>query len=135
MTAAYARALSDGACVDLPAAVVDKYLWADPRTARFNYLTGKAICGHCVVRTECLAVAIELPSVENGIRGGESPNAVSKLRTRYLAGEAGAFALAAEAVSVQPVLGGLLTAHGLRAGRFGDAEWRSDPVQLRRRSG
>jgi hypothetical protein len=114
--------LASGACVDLPIEVADKYFMADRSTERFQFLTAKAICGHCAVQAACLIEAIEQQPIVIGVRGGESARAISHLRYRHLRGEASASALAAEAILRQLPLGGLNNAPRMRGGHFADAE-------------
>ena len=122
MRAAEESPLANGAYVDLPIKVVDKYFMSSPVTDRFNFLTAKAICGRCAVQAACLIEAIEQAPIEIGIRGGESVHGIEHLRYRYLRGEASSAVLTAEALLQQPPVGGLNNAPKLRAGRFHDAE-------------
>lgn len=121
MRAAEESPLANGACVDLPIEVVDKYFMADPQVARFQFLTAKAICGRCVVQSLCLIEAIEQAPSGTGVRGGESARAITELGSRHRRGEASATALANGALLLQLPNGGLAKAPGLRAGHFSDA--------------
>lgn len=109
-----------GLCWDMPPTIVDKYFLANKQTEYFQYLTAKAICGHCAVRAACLVEAIQLPPSEQSIRGGESAGTIRKLHNRFVTGEASAEALAAAALLRQRRERGVAGSIKLRAGQFAD---------------
>lgn len=134
MTAVQYEQFASGACTQLPLAVVDKYFMANSRTEHFQHLTAKIMCGRCAVRAMCLVDAIQLPTSDGAIRGGEAGHSINQLHRRYLAGEASAEALAAEALLKQRLDPTLPGHRDLRAGRMANATTlRTNPSHEERR--
>jgi hypothetical protein len=120
MRGVHSEQLTGGACLDLSPAVIDKYFLASQRTERFEHVTAKSICAGCIVRVACLADAIVNPQPQ-GVRGGESPEAVRALNYQHHRERTPAAVLAAQAIgwSLNPLRGAYGEKH-LRAGHMPD---------------
>lgn len=117
--------LGQGACMDLPPAVVDKFFGASQRDNPFEHTVAKMICGRCAVRAECLEAAISEPGIiyQDGymIRGGESGWAIQNMRRRHFLGGESVRAIvdAAMATTTKIDIGAF---RRLRRGKFDDAQ-------------
>lgn len=68
--------LRAGACMTLPALVINKYFWANAHTERFEAETARAICVRCIVKALCLTRAIVHVPPDVGVVAGQSANVI-----------------------------------------------------------